>query len=277
MPDVRQVDAVGSRGGCLIQIDGDAQLLADPAAELLRQHHAFGHLHIAERHERHDIGRADARMRPAMLLKIDVRGRGLDRVEHRRHHRLGRRDQGEHRAVVIFIALDIQQLHVGVRAQCVSNRFEHFGAPPLAKVGDTLDEPLHETSRYDFDSGQAAVIIGDWAANGNPTIRYLPSALRGGRMAANCYDPHALLSTTRPCAAPGVGWTAAVVPLLAGLARRRDATHPRTGALSHPVGAAHGRGGSFPVAAHRGHPGRPELELEVAAVDRRGRDNPVAR
>ena len=87
-----------------------------------------------------------------MLVKIDECGCGLDGVEYRRYYRFGRSDQGENRAVMIRIALDIQQSHVGMRALCVSDRFEHFGATPLAKVWDTLDELLHETSRHNFDS-----------------------------------------------------------------------------------------------------------------------------
>ena len=62
--DVGQVDPVGTRGRFLVEIDRDAQLIADALAELARQRHARRHVHIAQRHERHHVGgphAADAR------------------------------------------------------------------------------------------------------------------------------------------------------------------------------------------------------------------------
>ena len=71
--DVFQIDALGAAGGGFVEIDGDSELAPDLGADALGELDALFERDAFDGNERHDVGRADARMGAVVLREVDDR------------------------------------------------------------------------------------------------------------------------------------------------------------------------------------------------------------
>jgi hypothetical protein len=79
--DGLQAGAVGFERGFFVQVDRDAQLLADTLAQVAGHGDALVHADAGNRDKRHDIGGAQARMFAAVLVEVDQFGGFFDGLE----------------------------------------------------------------------------------------------------------------------------------------------------------------------------------------------------
>ena len=117
--------------------------LRDLAAEPVRELDALVHRHTRERDERHDVDRAQARVRAFMRFHVDVAVRDVDERMRRAHHRVGFTGVGEDRAVVVDVARAVQQANAIGRANRVGQAVDEIAAPAFAHVRNALDELRH--------------------------------------------------------------------------------------------------------------------------------------
>ncbi len=82
-PDVLEVLARRIGGRLLVEIDRDAEPFGDGRGDVLRQRDALLHRDALDRHERHDVDRAEPRMLALVLPEID----GGQRLLEERHRR----------------------------------------------------------------------------------------------------------------------------------------------------------------------------------------------
>src|SRR5205085_4828451 len=87
------LEAAGANGGQVatmfrrrrgfIEIDRDVKTLGDLARSRVRDLDALLHRRVLERNERHDVDRADTRMRAVMNAQIDARNRDVEQPQRR--------------------------------------------------------------------------------------------------------------------------------------------------------------------------------------------------
>ncbi len=116
------------------------------AADFPRERHAVRHRHAFERHERHDVHRADARMLAAMRAQIDVGDRALEQRQHRALDAGGVAGEREDRAVVRRVGGVIEQAHAVDRANRVGHRRDDLGPASFADVRHAFDD--HTSRRF---------------------------------------------------------------------------------------------------------------------------------
>ena len=131
---------MGGRG--LIQVNRDAQLVGDAPPEPARELNALGQGDALQRDERNHIHGADARVGSAVMSHVDQLGGALRAGQRRLQRRLGRRDKGEHRAVVIGIAVRIEYDHSGNGADGLADGVDDLRPPAVGEIGDALDQGL---------------------------------------------------------------------------------------------------------------------------------------
>ena len=98
----------------------------------------------AERHDGHHVGRADARMNPAVRTQIDLLGRDADRGQKPVDHPGPGACQRNHDPVVVGVWIRVQ--HVG-HARGRRDRIDHVAAPAFGKVGHRLEQACCHSKR----------------------------------------------------------------------------------------------------------------------------------
>jgi hypothetical protein len=137
---VGQVPALGAQRRGLVEVDRDLELASDALAQRVRGAHALLHRRALERHERHDVGRADARVLALVLRQVDQL-LGLGDGAERGLAALARRaDEGHDGAVVARVQAVVDQLHAAHGADRRPGSARRQRAAPFAEVGDALDE-----------------------------------------------------------------------------------------------------------------------------------------
>ena len=148
LADHRQVAPLRAAGGVLVQVDGNAQLLAHALAQAPRQLRAVLQGHALHRDEGTHIAGAHAGVRPGVAAHVDHLGGLLHRPEGRLHHAVRIAHEGHHRAVRVRARIHVQQLHPGHRLHGVRDDLDLGHIPAFGKVGHAL----HDTQRHEDTS-----------------------------------------------------------------------------------------------------------------------------
>ena len=146
LADVREADALRTRGGARVEVDGDLVPLGDLAPEGVRQSDAFFHRHAGQRHERHDIHRAEARVLALVRAHVDLEVRGGDQRVRGGCNGVGVAGEREDRAVVIDVAGLIEEPDARNVADGFRESVDHVAAAALADVGHAFHQPRHGRS-----------------------------------------------------------------------------------------------------------------------------------
>ena len=109
LADVGKAHAFGTGRRLAVQVDRDAQLLADPPAQPPGQLDAVLHGGTLHRHEGADVGGAHARVLALVLGHVDQLGRLADQPEGGLDDGVRRPGEGDHRAVGGRAGIDVQQ------------------------------------------------------------------------------------------------------------------------------------------------------------------------
>ncbi len=88
---------------------------------------------VGDRHERHDVGGADSRVRALMPAQVDPLARAGDPGEERVYELVLVPDEREDRAVVVGVRVDVEEL--GVLAEGVAQRLDRRRSRPSEKFG----------------------------------------------------------------------------------------------------------------------------------------------
>ena len=137
---VGEILARGRGGGTLVEVDRYAELGGHPRAELSGEGDTVLHRGALERDERHHVGGPDARMLTPMRGQIDALLRDRHRREGGRDRRLERGDEGDHRAMMRWVAGDIEQVGTRRTRDRVANRGDHHRVAALGEIRDAFDE-----------------------------------------------------------------------------------------------------------------------------------------
>ena len=143
-PHVRQAHALGSGRGRFVEEHRDAELVADAASDRARDRRALVERDALDRHERHDVGGAHARMLAAMTIQIDLLGRALHRAEGRLHHRLGLAGEREDRAVVIGVHLVVEEHDARRGGDRLEEGLDDLTTTTFGKIGNAFDDARHQ-------------------------------------------------------------------------------------------------------------------------------------
>jgi hypothetical protein len=92
--DVGEGPARRARGGVLVEIDRDAELITDAFAQPMRERGAIFHRDARDRHERDHVGRALARVGAGVAGHVDTLGGAADQPEGGSCRPRGRRRAG---------------------------------------------------------------------------------------------------------------------------------------------------------------------------------------
>ena len=128
-PDVLQVGPFRTSGGLFVQINRDIQFPANALGQMARHLHTLFHTYSGNRHERHHIRGAKARVGTAMLVKVDQPGGRLNRPERRFFHCRGRPGVGDHAAVVVSVGTGVKQGNFSHPGDGGQDCFNYFRAP----------------------------------------------------------------------------------------------------------------------------------------------------
>ena len=127
---------------------------AERFTDRARMRHRIGHAEMPQRHERHDVERADAPVHASVRAHVDGREDGLGQRERRRLDGAGRAHEREHRAVMVGIGVDVGQPHARDAADGVAEALDDAAIAPLADVRHALE---HGAASRDDDSGCAGL------------------------------------------------------------------------------------------------------------------------
>ena len=138
--DVRQLDPVGARRGRSVEIDGHFEAIRDPPAEGAGHLDAVVDRGLAERHERNDVDRPDARMLAPVHLHVDL----MDGDRHRPFEGLG---DGLGLSGDRQDASVVAGVHRAIEQKCAANTLHRVGESlddvepsTLAEIGHRFDE-----------------------------------------------------------------------------------------------------------------------------------------
>jgi hypothetical protein len=138
-----QVAALVAGGGRLVEVDREAQLLADPPADGAGDRHAVVHAHAAHRHERAHVGAAVAGVGALVPAHVDQLAGAPHHPEGGLGDALGRADEGDHRAVRVGAGGDVQQADALDLLDHRRHRVDDAAVAALADVRHALDELVH--------------------------------------------------------------------------------------------------------------------------------------
>ena len=131
--------AVGPGSGSFVEIDGDCVAVPDCGSGLAGKEHALIERDIADRHERYDVSRTDARVNAALGGKIDELG-GSSRSTNSGFNDRGRRPGDRHdRAVVVWITGEIEQRYT-VDGHGSDDGFNDGRVAAFGEIGHAFDE-----------------------------------------------------------------------------------------------------------------------------------------
>ena len=138
--DVDQVRPFRAGRRPLVEVDGDAELVADPASECLGERDAVVHRGALQRNERADVRRTDARVLTLVRGEVDELLRLGDAAESGLDGHVGRCDERDDRPVVAGVRRHIEDRDPRCGRDRVPDGVDDLGAATLGEVGDALDE-----------------------------------------------------------------------------------------------------------------------------------------
>ncbi len=129
--------------GCELAVEEDRerQLAADLARDLERRLARASHVLRPYRDDRHDVGRADPRVRTEVVAQVDAIACAGDPRDERVHQLLLLADEREHRTVVVDVGVHVE--HACVRAQRGADGVDHRAVTPLGEIGNGLERQPH--------------------------------------------------------------------------------------------------------------------------------------
>ena len=134
----RRTSASFSRSGRIaapgIEIDRELEPLGDPGRERAGERDAVVHRGVAERHERDDVDRADARVLAGLRPCRSRRRRRRPPLE-RGATGVGVAGQGQHAPVVAGVARPVEEVDAGGRPTASARRSTTSGRRPSLKFG----------------------------------------------------------------------------------------------------------------------------------------------
>ena len=122
---IRQISSVLCRGGVLIIIDAHAGLGPDALGCLTGISHRLGGIHAPQGNKGNHIHRAHAGMLAPVNTQIDALGGHFRQTHRRLHHGLRRAQEGQHRAIVVFVGRIVHQSHTGHAPHSVTAGLHH--------------------------------------------------------------------------------------------------------------------------------------------------------
>ena len=144
LADVGQICPLGRRGRRLVEIDGNRQFLADPPADLPGDLGAVLHRHALDRDEGAHVGRAHPGMRAVVPAHVEHLRRLGDGLEGRFGDRLGRADEGDHRAVGVPAGVHVQQFDALDGLDGIGDLLDFGRVFSFREIGHALDDfPRH--------------------------------------------------------------------------------------------------------------------------------------
>jgi hypothetical protein len=142
-PHVGQVAPLGAAGRVLVQVHGDAQLVANASADRARNSCTIIHGDAGDGHEGADVGGPEAGVLPFVFGHVDQGCCRLDGAERGLLDRTGRPDKSNHRAVGARSGVDVQQLHAADAFDRVRDLPNDAVVAPLGEVRYTFDNLVH--------------------------------------------------------------------------------------------------------------------------------------
>ena len=115
------------------------ELLRDPSSQFLSETNGLGHGRRTDRHKRDDVRRPHARMLAPLNVEVDQFGSDLHHPEHGLEKRLPLADQADHAAIVVGIALDVENGHSRHLPRRSYDPFDPLGLASLRKIRHTLE------------------------------------------------------------------------------------------------------------------------------------------
>ncbi|MFN8186735.1 MAG: hypothetical protein U0R69_06635 [Gaiellales bacterium] len=124
-----------------VQEDGQLELAGEAVGEGERRRPRPWLVLRPDRDERDDVGGADPRMDALVGTEVDALDRDPDPREQRLDELLARPDEREHRAVVILVAVDVEQPRGA--GEHLAKRLERCGIASDREVRDGLERKRH--------------------------------------------------------------------------------------------------------------------------------------
>ena len=121
-----------------VKEDGQPEIVGHPPTECDRRGARERHPIRSERHDRDDVRGADTRMDPVVAAQIDQLGRPGDAVQQAFDDVLLLGDDGEHRAVVIRVRMDVE--HAPAAPKRLRDGFDHRRVAALRDVRYGFEE-----------------------------------------------------------------------------------------------------------------------------------------
>ncbi len=144
LADVGHLHAVGPLRALRIQIDGNAQFLADAFADLVGQFDAVvpGRV-LAHGNEGNHVACALAGMFARVLGHVDELGARFHSLEHRLQQRLGLAHDGVDRAVEVGAGIHVKQRGAFHLANGLGDGLDDPAAAAFTEIGNALDDLGH--------------------------------------------------------------------------------------------------------------------------------------
>ncbi len=142
-PDLGQIPAFGPGGGVLVEIDGNAELFADPGPDPAGHLGALFHGDAGHGDEGHHVGGSHAGVLPFVPGHVDDLGRPLHRLECRFLYRRRGAHEGDDRAIGLLTRVHVQEAYVGHGPDGVGHLLDDARIPALGDIGNALDDGVH--------------------------------------------------------------------------------------------------------------------------------------
>jgi hypothetical protein len=126
-----------------VQIHGQPEAPRHLLADGARERHAVRHRRPFDRHEGHDVHRAQARMFSLVRAQVDALERALEEGEDGGGQRGEVAGEGEHAAVVVAVGLRVEDAHAGDLLDGRDHGVDDLRPAPLADVRHALDDLEH--------------------------------------------------------------------------------------------------------------------------------------
>ena len=143
--DVAELCPLRPQRGVRIEVHRYAVLLPHLFAEAVGERDGFGHGDAADRHERHDVNGAEARVFAFVRPHVDLGERCVHQCVGRLAYRLGLAGEREDRAVVVGVAGLIEKAHAGDGGDRGGDPRDDVRAPSFADIRYAFDQRCHRT------------------------------------------------------------------------------------------------------------------------------------
>ncbi len=164
---VGEIAPLGPAGGRLVEVDRNAELVADPPSHLTRELDAVVHRGAAANgHEGADVHRAHPRVRAFVTRHVDSRGGDGRRLEGGFGHGLRGADEREHGPVGLATRVHVEQHGAVDRRDRAGQRIEDRLVAALREVRYALDD-LHGCLQSPPPRGSRLM---SFSMNGTPSV-----------------------------------------------------------------------------------------------------------